>query len=209
MSRSSAGLPDGLPDWLRHGLATLAAVLAFLGLYLGLSLMTWAALGLAAAVYGALLLVLPARRDLSRVFIAPRVSEADLRAARAALSAAETRLTALAAEADPQADRDLLLAFAAKIGELDRVLASDPGDVVILRRFIGVHLPRMVESVESYQRLRRSASDAAIAERLQALREVLETYPDKVGALTRAALGNDLLALEVEVDVLARQLNRE
>ena len=192
-------------DGIRHVLAVLGGIAAFLGAYLGLSLAVWAALLLAAGVYLGLLLLIPARRPPEEVFVAERVTAADLAAARAQLTEAAARLNARAAGLGLE-DRALVESLAARIEEMGRLVAEDPGDLRILRRFVNVFLPRMIESVEAYLRVARS-TDPALAPRIAALRGQLAQYPEAIAALNRASLSRDLNALEAEIETLSFQMN--
>lgn len=190
----------------RHALATAAAVLGFLLAYLGLSLNLWAALALALGLYAALLLLIRARPETG-LALPPLSPEADLREAHAHLREAAARLRRRAPEAARPEDRALVETLAARVEELDRILSDEPSHLRLLRRFAGVFLPRMAETVEAWLKLSR-ASDPALAPRIAALRAQLAGYPEAVGALIRAALNQDLIALEAEVEALSSQIRR-
>ncbi len=204
MTKTETG---GFSETARHALATAAAAAGFLGFYLGLKLSPWAALGLAVGLYVGLLLLIPARKAASEVFVAAHVSAADLQEARSKLRAATTRLKAAAEGAAGGEDRSLAEALAERVERLDRILSEDPADLRALRRFVSVFLPRMVENMESFLRLGGSA-DPALQPRISALRRQIASYPASVESLERAALSKDLTLLEAEVEALSFQIKR-
>lgn len=192
---------------MRHAAATGAAIAAFLAMYFGLSLAVWAALALAVCVYAALLLLIPARPEAAEPFDAEAARAADLREAHAQLRGAAARLRGGAKTAPRPEDKALAETLAGRVEELDRILSEDPSHLKVLRRFAKVFLPRMTENFDSWLRLARS-SDPALAPRIAALRGRIEAYPEAVGSVIRAALGDDLMALEAEVEALSQQIER-
>jgi hypothetical protein len=88
-----------ISDGPRQIIAALIASGSFLALFFPASLVWWAALGLSAVVYFALLLVIPRRPPPAEIMVSDQVSAADIARATAALTAAITRLDAAAKSA--------------------------------------------------------------------------------------------------------------
>lgn len=195
-----------LPDGVRQLVAALVAAVVFLGLYFGALLEWFVALGLAVAVYAAILLIVPRRRPLSEIVLSDRVSAADIAAATRALTEAAGRIR-LAASQAPAADGQALADMAAHLGSLRAQIAEDPADYRAAHRFITSYLPKMVENVEKYVSLAAKAHGPA-RDRLAPLRDGILSYGQVVARIDQAGLENDFRALEAEVDALGFQLKR-
>lgn len=88
-----------LADGQRQIVAGLGASAVFLGAFFGLSLVWWAALGLAVPVYGALLLVVRRRPTPREEMVVDGVSRAELTEAIDAITDASRRMRQLALRA--------------------------------------------------------------------------------------------------------------
>lgn len=195
-----------LPDGSRQIVAALLASGVFLGLYFGVLLEWFVALGLAFAVYAALLLIIPRRTPLSEIVLSDRVSAADIAAATRALTEAAGRIR-LAASQAPTADQQALTDMAAHLGSMRAQIDEDPADYRAAHRFITSYLPRMVDNVEKYVALAAKAHGPA-RDRLSPLRDGILSYGQVVARIDQAGLENDFRALEAEVDALGFQLKR-
>lgn len=195
-----------LGDGARHILAAVAAAVGFLGIFFGLSLIWPVALGLAVLIYGALLLLIRRAAEDHEVKLADRVSLADIRAAAAALETAADRLTTAAAAA-PAGERVALTEMASHLTSIKSQIEDDPQDFREARRFIVTYLPRIVEAAEAYVGLaeRAGAKDAG---RLSEIGARIRGFAPVIEEIDRACLANDFAALEVQVDVLAAQMER-
>lgn len=195
-----------LPDGPRQLLASALSACVFVALFFGATLVWWLALGLAASVYLALLLIVRRRTPLDEVMLDARISAADIQAAGAALRDAADRLTR-AAEPVPEGDRQAIEHMAETLMAIrDKVLA-DPQDYRSTRRFIASYLPHMVQSVEAYGDLAR-VSRGKQADRLARLGAQIRGYAPILDQIDQACIENDFTALEAEVDALGTQLNR-
>jgi hypothetical protein len=195
-----------LPDGPRQVIAALVAGGVFVALYFAGRIVWWAAFGLAAGVYLALLLVIGRRRPGDEIMLASHVSAADLERASTGLDQAAGRLASAAGRA-PDIDQALIRDMAARVRSIRAKVAADPEDFRRTRRFILSYLPNMVETVERYAALARQAGEAH-ADRLAALRERIRAYGPALDRIDQACLENDFDALEVEVEVLATQMKR-
>lgn len=195
-----------LPDGPRQIAAGLIAAGAFVALFFGLVLVWWAALIGAVAVYAAALLMIRRRLPLDEIHLSAQVTAADVARATDALDQASARL-ARAAEAAPRGDRDQLLAMSRNLGSIRQSVATDPEDYRTTRRFIGFYLPKIVETVDAYVRLAGMASGDQAA-RIEALGRDIGRFDLAIREIDQACLENDVQALEVQVDVLAKQMDR-
>jgi 5-bromo-4-chloroindolyl phosphate hydrolysis protein len=195
-----------LPDGPRQAVAGSLAAAAFVGIYAGLGLAALVALPLAAAVYGALLLLIGRRVPDNEVMIDARHSAADVKAAARALDLAAARLRA-AAEAIHGADAARVTDMAGHLASIGRQVAHDPADFRATRRFVQNFLPGLVESVEAFAGLAGRAGRAA-PERLARLRTGIVAFEAQLARIDRACLENDLDALEIEMEVLGQQMER-
>lgn len=195
-----------LYDGPRQILAAAVASIAFLALFFGLTLVWWAALGGAVALYFAMLLIVQRKSTLDEIVLSARVSAADVEGAAALLEAARERLDR-AATAAPEADRPALTEMARDIAAIRTAVLEDPADFRATRGFINVYLPKMVATVESYVTLAGRARGGA-ADRLDALGEQIRSYAPAIGRMRDACIENDLRALELEVGVLSDRLDR-
>ena len=195
-----------LPDGFRQVLAGLLAAAAFLGLYFGLTLVWWAALGLAVAVYFALLLVIGRRTPLDEIMLTGRVSAADVKEAGRLLFDAAHRLDAVSGHV-PEADRTPVVSMATHLRSLRQNVLSDPEDYRSTRRFVLNFVPIIVETVESYAELARR-SGPEHSGRLEEMGRNIRGLEPVVRQIDQATLDNDFNALEVQLSALATQINR-
>jgi hypothetical protein len=195
-----------LSDGLRQIVAGLLASAAFLALYFGLDLIWWAALGLAIAVYFALLLVIRRRPKASEIMLASRVSAADIRAADQLLGQSATRIEAVLPRV-PASDRAHLDEMVGHLKSIRTHVVTDPQDFRRARRFIMSYLPNMVDTIEAYGHLSERAGPDH-ADRLARLGETIRSFGPAIDAIDRACLENDFDALEAEVSALATQMER-
>lgn len=196
-----------LPDGPRQVLAGIVAGAAFLLFFLGLLLVWWLALGLAVAVYFALLLVVGRRRPLEEIQLTARVTAADVAAAAEALADAGRRL-ARAAEAAPDADRPAIATMAEHVGSIRQSIIEDPEDYRPARSFVNVYLPGIVQTVEGYVKLARQTGPGGAA-RLTHLGDRIRAFAPAVERIRTACIENDLKSLEIEVSVLSERFDRE
>ncbi len=195
-----------LPDGPRQILATLLASSAFLALFLYGSLVWWLALGLAALVYAALLLLIPRRRPLTEVMVSDQVSAQDIIRATDALTNAAFRLNE-AAKAAPVADRADLADMTKHLTSLRELIKSDPKDYRQTKQFISYFLPLIVTTVESYVGLAKLAQGDNAA-RLAELGSMIKGFVPVVQKIDQACIENDFVALEAQVSALQFQLKR-
>lgn len=195
-----------LADGLRQMVAGLLAAAAFLGLYFGLSLIWWAALGLAVVVYFALLLLIRRRPHASEVMLSSRVSAADIREAGQILQQSAKRIEAVLPKV-PEADRNHLGEMVEHLRSIRQHVMADAQDFRSARRFIMSYLPHMVETIEGYGHLSEKAGPGH-ADRLAKLGATIHGFGPAIGAIDRACLENDFAALEVQVSALATQMER-
>lgn len=137
---------------------------------------------------------------------AARAAHVDLAKAEGRLAGAEARLrrieTHASALGDPPLARRIRAMTKAARETLD-ALAADPGDIERAKAFLVVTLPSAEAAMDKYAGL--GVRDAALSERFGALMdEVAEAAKAQKARLGR----DDLLALEVEMEVLADRLRR-
>jgi hypothetical protein len=193
-------------DGPRQIIAALIASGVFLALYFLAALVWWAALGLSAVVYFALLLIIPRRPQLSEVMVSDQASAQDIAEATAALTAAINRLdtAAKAVPKDTALDLPDLSRHLASIRELIR---ADPRDYRQTRQFISYFLPMIVATVESYAALAKLAQNDHTA-RLVELGNMIKGFIPVVQKIDQACIENDFVALEAQVSALQFQLKR-
>lgn len=195
-----------LPDGPRQILAAVLASAVFLGLFFPGALVWWAALGLAALAYFALLLVIPRRKPAAEVMVAEEVSEADITRATDALTNAAFRMNE-AAKLAPQADRDGLTDMSRHLTSIRELIKSDPRDYRQTRQFISYFLPQIVTTVEAYVALAKLAQGGNAA-RLVELGGTIKGFVPVVAKIDQACIDNDFAALEAQVFALQFQLKR-
>jgi|GEM_PF-2552950 len=195
-----------LPDGPRQIIAALLASAAFLALFFLAALVWWMALGLAALVYFALLLIIPRRRLLAEVMVSDQVSAQDIAQATAALTSAITRLDA-AERALPNSNGLDLADLSRHLGSIGELIKADPKDYRQTRQFIGYFLPLIVSTVESYVGLAKLAQGEN-AVRLAELGAVIKGFVPVVRKIDQACIENDFTALEAQVSALQFQLKR-
>jgi hypothetical protein len=97
-----------------------------------------------------------------------------------------------------------------RIAELARSilanLAQDPRDLRRARKFLNVYLDSAMRVSESYARTHEQASNAELESRF---RNVLVTIEQVFGEQRQKLLENDVLDLDVQIEVLKTQLERE
>ena len=195
-----------LPDGPRQILAAVLACAAFLALFLAADMVWWLALGLAAVVYGALLLLIPRRRPLTEVMLSDKVSAQDIIRATDALTNAAFRLNEAAKQA-PAADQTDLADMSKHLSSIRELIKSDPRDYIQTKQFISYFLPLIVTTVESYVGLAK-LSKGENAARLAELGSLIKGFVPVVQKIDQACLENDFAALEAQVFALQFQLKR-
>lgn len=195
-----------IPDGPRQVLAALLASAAFLALFFPAGLVWWVALGLAAMVYAALLLIIPRRRPLTEVMVSDQVSAQDIAQATNALSAAITRLDA-AAKAAPKGDVMDLADLSRHLSSIRELIRVDPKDYRQTRQFISYFLPMIVSTVEAYVGLAKLAQGEN-GVRLAELGGMIKGFVPVVQKIDQACIENDFVALEAQVSALQFQLKR-
>ncbi|MEO1331388.1 MAG: 5-bromo-4-chloroindolyl phosphate hydrolysis family protein [Pseudomonadota bacterium] len=193
-----------LPETARQLLAGAAAALAFLAAFFGLSLIAPVAVGAALIVYVALLLLVRRTPPPDAVILADGVSEADLSAALEAIETAADRLRAADARA-PASDAGLFARMAEILRRIRGHHARDPKDLRHTKRFLRHDLPRLVETSEAYVDLANRAGPSE-ADRLAQLSTRIGGFVPALERIEQACLENDFHKLDVETDVLSRQL---
>lgn len=196
-------LAEGPRQILAGGLASLL----FLGVYYGFDLVWWLSLGLGIACYVAVLLLVERKTLLSEVKLASRVSAADIAEAAAVLEDAAKRLER-SAKAAPEAKEQMALTqMSDDLLSIRQSVKEDPDDYRAARQFINVYLPKIVQTVESYVKVAQQANGASAA-RLKGLGDRIRGFEPVVHRIRTACIENDLSALELEVDVLSKSLER-
>lgn len=195
-----------ISDGPRQIIAALIASGVFLALFFPASLVWWAALGLSAVVYFALLLVIPRRPQLNEVMVSDQVSAQDIAQATAALTVAITRLDT-AAKAAPKDNTLDLPDLSRHLASIRELIKADPRDYRQTRQFISYFLPMIVTTVESYVGLAKLAQNDNAA-RLAELGSMIKGFVPVVQKIDQACIENDFVALEAQVSALQFQLKR-
>lgn len=195
-----------LSDGPRQIIAALLAGVAFCAVYFGLLLAWFVALGIAIAVYAALLLIITRKLPLDEIVLTDRVSAADIANAGTLLQNAADRITK-SADALPTPEAAPLHDMAAHLTSIRAQILADPADYRPAHRFITFYMPRMVDNIDAYAQLSQRATGAA-RDRLAGLATGLQSYGQVVARIDQACMENDFSALEAEVEALAFQLKR-
>lgn len=195
-----------LSDGPRQILAGIISAAAFLALFFGLTLVVWAALLGAVLVYAAALLIIRRRPPLDEIHLSAQVTAADVARATDALAVAAERLDRASVRA-PQATQAQIADMAEHLGSIKNSVATDPEDYRTTRRFIGFYLPKIVDTVEAYVAIADKTTGAQAA-RVEALSEDIARFDKVIREIDQACLENDVQALEVQVEVLANQMDR-
>lgn len=195
-----------LADGPRQILAGVLSAAAFLGFFAGLSLLWWLSLGLALAVYGAVLLIVRRKPRLDEITAGLGTSQADLANAGRIMDAAAARLDATLPRLPPR-DADVVADIAAHVRSIRGHVTSDPQDYRRARRFIVSYLGSMVETVESYADLTAKAGGRH-QDRLGPMSARIRGYLPALDQIDTACLDNDFEALEAEMSALAFQMER-
>jgi 5-bromo-4-chloroindolyl phosphate hydrolysis protein len=195
-----------VPDGARQIIAAALASAAFLALFFPAGLVWWVALGLAALVYFALLLIIPRRRPLEEVMVADQVSAQDIARAAEALTNAVTRLDS-AAKSAPATDQAGLADMSSHLTSIRDLIKADPKDYRQTRQFVSYFLPMIVTTVEAYVGLAKLSAGENAA-RLAELGGMIKTFVPVVQKIDQACIENDFAALEAQVSALQFQLKR-
>ena len=122
------------------------------------------------------------------------------------LDDAAKRLDQLSREA-PVPDRPLFRHMSELMGEIRDHHRKNPAHAELTRKFRKHVVGRMVEAVQNYVELAaRVGRDQK--DRLSQISTQLEGFVPVLEKIDRACLDNDLMALEINVEVLNEQLNR-
>lgn len=196
------------------------ALAVFLILLLALRLRSWLPfVGAALAYAGLLWAYWPAanpagRSDRGDPALPDGVSREDYRTAVDALDDARRRLAALAVEAPP-ADEPPIARMAELVGAIRSHHLANPGHVSRTRSFVRHTLGRMIAAVAAYVDLARRAGPAGPNggdpdrdDRLAEVSRRLEGFVPALERIDRACVDDDLIALEINVEVLDEQLGR-
>ena len=209
-------------------LAIGGALAVFLVLLLALRLRSWLPfLGAALTYLGLLYACRPTDRPTDRPTAHPAAGHArqaergaalpdgvardDWQVALDALAGARRELAALAAEA-PVAERPMIERMADLVGAIRLHHEANPGHVSRTRSFVRHTLPRMVAAVAGYVDLARRADtrhEPGHDARLAAVSRQLRGFVPVLEKIDRACVEDDLMALEVNVEVLNEQLGRD
>lgn len=195
-----------ISDGPRQILAALVASAVFLALFFPAQLVWWLALGLAALVYAALLLIIPRRKPLDEVMVGERISAQDIARATDALTNAAYRMNEAAKQA-PMADRAGLQDMSQHLSSIRELVKADPRDYVQTKQFISYFLPLIVTTVESYVGLAKLA-DGKNADRIAELGGMIKGFGPVVQKIDQACIENDFAELEAQVSALQFQLKR-
>lgn len=195
-----------MSDGPRQVVAGLIAAGVFVGLFFGLVLVWWAALLGAVLIYAALLLIIRRRTPLDEIHLSAQVTAADVARAADALDTAADRLDRASTLA-PVAAQAQIADMAQHLGSIRNSVATDPDDYRTTRRFIGFYLPKIVETVEAYVALADKATGEQAA-RIDALSADIARFDAIIREIDQACLENDVQALELQVGVLADQMDR-
>ena len=195
-----------ISDGPRQIIAALLASTVFLALFFPAALVWWLALGLAAVVYFALLLLIPRRKPLNEVMLGDQVSAADIARATDALTNAAYRMNEAAKQA-PAADKPGLLDMSKHLSSIRELIKADPKDYRQTKQFISYFLPLIVTTVESYVGLAKLA-DGKNADRVAELGTMIKGFVPVVQKIDQACIENDFVALESEISALQFQLKR-
>ena len=150
----------------------------------------------------ALILMVPSRK--ARVRKDGEMSEEERAVAQ--LDHAASRLRRMARRA-PVPDRPLFRRLAELMAQIRDSHRLNPGHATLTRKFRRHVVGRMVGAVGSYVELaRRAGRDQK--ERLAAISTQLEEFVPVLEKIDQACVDNDLMALEINVEVLNEQLNR-
>jgi len=188
-------------------LAALAGIMALAFSVFGMRMTSWTPLALSLAVYvGVLLAFWPNRRSDPAIALPTGVSREDYATAIEKLTRGSRSLQSLALQTSP-ADRPL---FERMAGLLDTIRAhheANPSHVPRTRTFVRHTLDRMVGVVEHYADLyARAGSDQK--RRLADVSAQIESFVPALEKIDQACIDNDMMALEVSVEVLNEQLDR-
>ena len=195
----------------RQLIAGAGASVAFLGLYLGASLVWWAALLPALAVYVGAVLLIPRAKEAHEIEIGDGLTKADLERAVRQCRDAAAELRSLAA--DPKLSEAMagtLQTLARIVDEIGDNFWKDPRDMVSARGLTDHHLGAVLEVARAYVDLRRSPLLGPEAEaRLDRARTAIEGYVGHFQAIYDACLANDFQKLEVSTAALSQILQVE
>lgn len=189
-----------------HMAAGGAALGVFLVLVLAIRLRNWLPFVAAALTYLALLWAWRPRRARP-VALPPGVGRDDYAAATEGLAAAARDLDRLA-RAAPAADAPMIRRMARLVEAIRRHHEANPAHVPRTRVFVRHTLPRMVAAVAGYVDLADRAGTGR-DERLAGVARQLSGFLPVLENIDRACIENDLMALEINVEVLNEQLGRD
>lgn len=189
----------------RIAAAAAAGILIFAFGYLRLR--SWVPLAGALIVYVSFLWMLWPRRDPVVQVLPEGISAEEYRRARARLQSAAQKLRRFAVDSDMY-DKRMFREMADLMDTLCDHVQRNPMHLRTARRFFRHALDRMIRHVSDYMDLLRRDLPEHRG-RLHALSEQMENFVIALRDVDRACLENDLTALEISVEVLNEQLDRQ
>lgn len=190
-----------------HRLAAIGAVAVLIGVLILTERPGWPAFALAAFTYFGLLWALAPRVTPRGAELPPGLSREEYAAALDALATARRELSALVVLA-PHDDVAMIRRMGELVEAIRRHHVASPAHVARTRSFVRHTLGRMVAAVAGYVDLSKRAGPDR-DERLAAVARQLAGFLPVLEKIDRACVENDLLALEVNVEVLNDQLGRD
>lgn len=186
--------------------ALVAALLTFVVLAFGLKLRNFVPFVAAGTIYlGALLALWPRRAAPARLPDGVERTEYNLALERLADCAARLRMQAGLVEGN---DASLFDRMAELLDQIAQHHRANPLHVNRTRTFIRSTLRRIVEAVSDYVALARRAGPDQ-ASRMGQISAGLAAFIPVLERIDQACIDNDLTALEINVEVLNDQLDRE
>lgn len=202
-----------MPD-LRRGkdrskiYAAVAAIAIFVLLVAVLRMRNWIPFATAGAVYlGVLLSTWPIRKRRKEIALPDGIARADFVEAIEIMTKAAGRLRD-AARKGLSVDRPMFMHMADLVEAIRTHHEANPLHIQRTRTFVRNTLPRIVDIVANYLDLHQRAGSDHYG-RLSDVSRQMQDFVPVLEKIDRACVENDVMALEINVEVLNDQLDRD
>lgn len=188
--------------------AAVSAITVFLVMILLFRMRNWMPFVAAGAVYaGVILGTWPILKRARRITLPDSVAREDFELAIGAMTNGITRFRDAAREG-LAVDRPMFKRMAKLVKSIRAHHEANPLHVQRTRTFVRNTLPRIVEAVGTYLELRQRAGTDHYG-RLSDVSRQMQAFVPVLEKIDRACVENDVMALEINVEVLNEQLDRD
>ncbi|MEO1494857.1 MAG: 5-bromo-4-chloroindolyl phosphate hydrolysis family protein [Pseudomonadota bacterium] len=188
--------------------AAIAAIAVFVLLVWALRMRNWMPFAIAGATYlGVLMGTWPIRRKARPVTLPDEIAREDFELALGSMTNGIARFREAAREG-LAVDRPMFRQMAKLVKSIRTHHEANPLHAQRTRTFVRNTLPRIVDAVGTYLELRKRAGTDHYR-RLSDVSRQMQAFVPVLEKIDRACVENDVMALEINVEVLNEQLDRD